>query len=223
VIYNPTNLNPSDWGTGLEGWDNIPLATSGFGFTDPAAPEDDTDAFEGYNNTGFNQSAGIGDICRYISAKRWVEGSWRMPTYTELNMLYDETNVSFADAAGGNFANVTATLNATPANYTYGTFNPLSGLFTGLGVTASIPDDEENMAIPPDGTVFLPAAGYRYPESSVDAGDVVSVGAYGYYWSSTPYEISVTSDNVAFGKGLGIYFPDTDRSYAFPMRCIRDY
>jgi hypothetical protein len=31
----------------------------------------------------YDAETGIGDICRYISAKGWVSGSWRMPTQTE--------------------------------------------------------------------------------------------------------------------------------------------
>ena len=58
----------------------------------PSATGEDVDAFEEYSgNTGFSESAGVGDICRYISSgpggKGWVEGKWRLPTNAELELL----------------------------------------------------------------------------------------------------------------------------------------
>jgi uncharacterized protein (TIGR02145 family) len=39
--------------------------------------------------SSYNAAAGTGDICRYITAKGWVSGRWRMPTTTELQNLYN--------------------------------------------------------------------------------------------------------------------------------------
>lgn len=222
VVYCPPGLNSSGWKGGLEGWDMIPYAHPNFGFTTTSQTGDDVDAFkEQPNNTGFNESAGIGDICRYISSgtggKGWVEGKWRLPTYAELKQLNDETG---ATARMGSFSNMMKILDANPGNYMNGSFNPESGWFLGANVTGATAT-ESNMATPPGGTVFLPAAGQRYPNGD---GNVVHTGAYGYYWSATPYTVnSRYTVNYLFIDKDGIVFYDADRSYAFPIRCIKDY
>lgn len=216
VVYNPAPgiHNPAGWGGGLAGWDKIPYAHTIFGFpASSASNPDNKDEFKTYNGgTGYNKNAGIGDICRYISANTgWVEGDWRMPTYDEVKMLLEETAAS---AKSGDFKDRTATLNASAASYMYGTFNPMSGWFAGAEVTAST----GNTAVPPQGTLYLPAAGHRYPNGD---GDVVQVGAYGFYWTSTPYD--TVTVNYPFLSKYGIEEYDADRSYAFPVRCIKDY
>ncbi len=216
VIYNPApgTHDPSGWGGGLAGWDKIPYAHTNFGFPESAATNsDDKDEFKTYNgSTGYNQNAGVGDICRYISANTgWVEGNWRLPTYAEIKMLLEETTVN---KGYGDFKNLTGTINENEARFKYGTFNPLSGWFAGAEVTAGT----NKTSVPPEGTLYLPAAGHRYPNGD---GDVVHVGAYGYYWTATPYDkITV---NYPFLSKYGIEEYDADRSYAFPVRCIRDY
>lgn len=223
VVYCPPGVNTSGWKNGLEGWDMIPYAHPNFGFTTTSRTGDDVDAFKDQpNNTGFDESAGIGDICRYISSgtggKGWVEGKWRLPTYAELKQLHDETATKTVHM--GNFLNMMKVLDANPGNYMNGSFNPESGWFLGANVTGATAT-ESNMATPPGGTVFLPAAGQRYPNGD---GNVVHTGAYGYYWSSTPYTVdSRYTVNYLFVDKDGIVFYDADRSYAFPIRCIKDY
>lgn len=217
VVYNPTSLSASGWGTGLAGWDNIPYAHTDFQYTGSSVGGDAYDDFATYESgAGFNKSKGIGDICRYISSEgngktKWVEGEWRLPTYAEIQMLYEESRIT---KNGGAFTNLTASLNAAASSYLSGFFNPASGWWIGAGVASSTTD----MAAPPDGTVFLPMAGHRYPNGE---GDVVHAGIYGYYWTATPY------DNITVNYPLlnrqGTEFYDADRSYAFPIRCIRNY
>lgn len=223
VVYTPAGLDPSSWGIGLAGWDRIPYAHPNFSFTTPSPSGDDADVFKEYSdNTGFNAGAGIGDICRYVSSgkdgKGWVEGKWRLPTYAELQLLYEETAVKTVKM--GDFGNKMSDLNTNPENHADGMFDPESGWFVGANVTASIPSPE-NRKTPPAGTVFLPAAGHRYPNGD---GNVVHVGAYGYYWSATPYTVnSEYTVNYLFIQKDGVVFYDADRSYAFPIRCIKDY
>ena len=223
VVYYPSGLNPSDWEGGLTGWDRIPYAHPNFSFTTPSLSGDDADAFKEYSgNTGFNEGAGVGDICRYISSgtggKGWVEGKWRMPTYAELKQLYDETGVKTAQI--GTFTDKVKVLDLNPDNYRNGTFNPESGQFLGVKVAASTPT-ESNMKPPPSGTVFLPVAGQRYPNGN---GNVYHAGAYGYYWSATPYTVNsrYTVNYLFLGEDEVIFY-DADRSYAFPVRCIKEY
>lgn len=218
IVYNPTGLDHSSWGGGMAGWDKIPYAHSIFGYTTPALSGDDMDAFKDYaNGTGFDMASGIGDICRLISSRGWVEGKWRLPTYAELDMLYNETPVKPGVPLGGTFTDMTSALNASPSGNMGGMFNPGSGVLLGVNATgASVPP--QYMATPPVGAVFIPAAGHRYPNGD---GDVVHVGAYGYNWSCTPYD-QVTV-NYLFQSKYGVDFYDADRSYAFPVRCIKDY
>ena len=74
------------------------------------------------------------------------------------------------------------------------------------------------MKTPPDGTLFLPVSGHRYPNGD---GAVVHIGAYGYYWSSTPTDDIAVYYPFLYRKRLE--FSDADRSYGYPIRCIRDY
>ena len=220
VVYAPSGLNPSDWKGGLGGWDKIPYGHPNFGFTSSSAADDSFKEF--FNNTGFDEATGIGDICRYISSgkdgKGWVEGKWRMPTSAELEALYNETGVKTANR--GSFKDVTLNLNANSGSYLNGSFDPESGWFLGANVSVST-STPANAGTPPAGTVFLPAAGHRYPNGD---GNVVQVGAYGYYWSATPYTInSRYTVNYLFMEKDGMLFYDADLSYAFPIRCIRDY
>ena len=94
----------------------------------------------------------------------------------------------------------------------------MSGLFAGGNVTVSTAADPDNRGVPPDGTLFLPVSGHRYPNGH---GSVVHIGAYGYYWSATPY--TTYSVDYLFLSNYGFDFYDADRSYGYPVRCIWDY
>ena len=135
-----------------------------------------------------------------------------MPTYKELLLLAEETPVQTAKI--GTFTNITASM--LESTHKYGKFNPQSGWFAGTSVNASTPSTA-NMQSPPEHVVFLPASGQRYPNGD---GSSVHVGAYGYYWSGTPY--TTYSVNYFFMSKYGMDSNDADRSYAFPVRCIRD-
>lgn len=218
-VYYPTGIFPGNWGGGLEGWDKIPYAHETFRFTTPPSVGDDTDAFEEYENyQGFNESEGIGDVCRYISEKDgWIEGKWRLPTYKELDLLYKESPTKPDLPYGGDFKNVTASLDPNNTDNRNGMYLAGSGLLVGLKATGSIVSSRD-MATPPEGTVFLPVSGHRYPNGD---GEVVHVGAYGYYWSATPNDDITINYPFLYLKKME--FTDADRSYAFPIRCIRDY
>ncbi|WP_295940341.1 hypothetical protein [uncultured Alistipes sp.] len=210
VSYCPDGFDPSGWGGGLEGWDKVPYAHTKFGFATPPVTGDDADAFTQYGNSaGYDESTAVGDVCRYISGKEgWIDGRWRLPTYAELDQLYKETGVK--TVSKGDFKNLTGSF----AGLSSGMSDPMSGWFLGARVTGSTSDS----ATPPAGTVFLPASGQRYPNGG---GNAVHIGAYAYYWSSTPY-LDYTV-NYLFQSKYGVEFYDADRSYAFPVRCIRDY
>jgi len=216
IVYNPNSITPEDSEDGLTRWDKIPYAHRIFNFDPPLSTEAGSDAFEDYNDIGFDEAQGIGDICRYISGKSWVEGKWRLPTYAEMEMLYQETPTS--GIPGGDFKNTTNELeNDQSAENQNGMFNPGSGWLIGLKANGSTVSNAE-MAVPPKGTIFLPASGHRYPNGN---GDIVHAGAYGYYWCATPMD-GITVNYMFLNKDAA-GFVDADRSYAFPVRCIRDY
>ncbi len=54
-------------------------------------------------------------------------------------------------------------------------------------------------------SIFLPAVGYRYGSS------LSSVGSYGYYWSSMPYE---SGSYLAYG----LYFDSGDHDVGWDVR-----
>lgn len=217
VVYNPTSFNPTGLTppsveNGLDGWDKVPYAHPNFQFMPGPVSGKDSDAFKEYSNqTGYDDLAGMGDICRYISDQPgWVEGKWRLPTGKELEMLYQETAGNSVSI--GDFTNLTETATSSDGKHLIA-----SGRFMGAKVTSATATTA-NRSKPPVGTIFLPASGHRYPNGY---GEVVHVNAYGYYWSSSPC------------KTYTVYYPllhetdtefsDADRSYAFPIRCIRDY
>lgn len=215
-VYNPTRLPLENWVGALQDWDQIPYAHQNFNFTSPING-DDLDAFKTYNNNiGFDIEKGIGDVCRYISSRpTWGGGhKWRMPTYYELQLLYNETLTKQQRIpCMGNFEDITNTYDPFDTGNKGGNYPHNSGVALGLNANSSTLINR-----PADGAVFLPASGLRYPDGS---GNTVHAGAYGYYWSSTPYD--AVTVNYLYLHQNGVQFYDADRSYAFPVRCIRDY
>ena len=68
---------------------------------------------------------------------------------------------------------------------------------------------------PNAGTIFLPAAGYRWYS------DLGSAGSYGVYWSSTINEIIQDYANFFDFESKGADTYNNDRSYGFPVRPVR--
>ena len=204
VVYNPTAATYSSHAevpffdvTGLGS------VTTYDAFTDPTT---------GYGSTGYSLTAGKGDICRYISDKKWVEGRWRIPTMDEYYTLCDET---YASTAGdpislGNFSGTRPGSGVSD----YGLYSFGCGVLMGEGVTSD--DSDSNMTSPGSTRVFLPAPGF------------INTGGYYYnffgtsaYWSSSTY-----GDDNAWSFNFDGYIRDSwneqERSYAQPIRCIRD-
>lgn len=209
VVHNPTSTTPSTWGGLLKGWDKVPYAHSNFYFTTPVA----ADPFKAYgSNSGFVETRGIGDICRYISAKGWVDGNWRMPSRTEYQKVHEEHSDRLSYGA---FTNVTGSIGYA-AN---GMAKVNSGWLIGEGVRR--PVSATDIESPPTGSIFLPASGYRYPEGD---GNAVLVGSYGYYWTTTLTDATdkLSAYTYWLNSKTSTDIADVDRSYAFPIRCIRD-
>ncbi|MBP9994497.1 MAG: DUF1566 domain-containing protein, partial [bacterium] len=83
------------------------------------------------------------------------------------------------------------------------------------GSTATASGVTTSSALADVGTVFLPAAGYRYG-TNVDL-----VGSSGYYWASTPYEdIEDVAYYMDFNSG-NVGTSNDGRSYGDAVRLVR--
>lgn len=194
VLYKPDEYATtiSDLWTSVPYADNTPYtATNTTQFSNNVQTDDD---FAGYNGgLGYNASKGVGDICRYISDKGWVEGNWRMPTSAEQEALLVASGVSNVNSNYwgipiGNFISVT------------------SYDKTGGSKILSYMQLSE---------LFFPAAGYRY-----GVGALTNVALSGFYWSGSSgtstdgYSINVLS--------LGAELIPTSRQSAVSVRCVRE-
>lgn len=138
VVFVPAEYTGSTaWAT----WYTIPFYETPYhGVDDEFITEYD----ESSPTPGYDAAAGIGDICRYISDKGWVQGRWRTPTAWEWMDLIE--NSVFVSATGT--WNQQTVIN-NPAG-TYGTGTIDSGWWLGSNVTTSI-------TAPPNTTIFTPA------------------------------------------------------------------
>ncbi len=174
-----------------------------------------------YYPSGYNLSAGTGDICRYMTYKGWVPPGtkWRIPTYDDFRQLYNEAAMINAQKnyVVGPWSNIKTTITGS------GEFQMPSGVYTGIGINSiswtpeSVGATIENT---PMGVIFLPANATRDY-----SGTLMGVGTDGYYYSSTPYyeyEGSPSRDarNMAI-RSTGSWESMTNRAYAYPIRCIR--
>jgi hypothetical protein len=156
------------------------------------------DDFATYNNnTGFNEGAGLGDICRYISSKGWVSGSWRMPTSAEQGVLLDRGIVEYGDM--GHYVNdhLVPSGSNSYGSHDYGYFQMGDNWFGyKLGSTA----------------LAFPAAG-----------NYSNIGRQFAYWSASSgirdsgYEMAFLIRDFGYGAQV-ITFP---RALDVSVRCIR--
>jgi hypothetical protein len=69
--------------------------------------------------------------------------------------------------------------------------------------------------LPTGETVYFPASGFRHDDNS----DLIGVGCYGYYWSSS----ASTGNAYSLFSSAGIMHPNfsSNRSSGFSVRCVR--
>ncbi|NDV84930.1 DUF4906 domain-containing protein [Bacteroides sp. 51] len=183
---------PDEYTTAISSWTTIPYVNETTApFNDNVQTNDD---FATYNsNTGYNASTGKGDICRYISAKGWVEGSWRLPTAAEQQALMEASGKS----------SVNAKFSGTPN----GTFVELTASNTnGLDQIPSYIQLLDQR---------FPAPGYRG-----DYGGLGGAGGRGYFWSGSSFSttdgfnVNVTSN--------GAIQASVNRQSGYVVRCVRE-
>jgi hypothetical protein len=159
-----------------------------------------------------------GDICQYLSTKtRVVEGDWRLPTSAEFGTVNTTTWAA---------SNPTTTPNAdgwikgidpwpsenTAAGYADGTADLLDDTAGKNGGNAIYGSAINNQL----GVVF-PSSGYR----NYDGGPLYHVGLSGYLWSGST-NVSTYGYRLYFNGGNVYPSYATDRSFAFPVRCVRN-
>lgn len=198
-------------GTGADAWRTIPFMFAGSDYEPPFNNGDeDEDDFLTYNGgRGYDVKIGKGDICRYISDKKWVEGRWRLPTAQEQIFL---TNEYSSVTNGGSFEDIGSVPDENKNAYGY--YHPLSGRWFGIGMTGKSSDSETT---PSDGVVYFPASGRR----DYNYGIANYTGCYGNCWSGSSYNYSIAS-----AWSLQIQKTNSGRSgdytwTGFPVRCIR--
>ncbi|NDV84961.1 BACON domain-containing protein, partial [Bacteroides sp. 51] len=164
---------PAEYTNTISSWTTIPYVYETTApFNDNVQTDDDFATYN--NNTGYNASTGKGDICRYISAKGWAEGSWRLPTAAEQLALMEASgkNTSYYGSPNGNFAVQTA--------------SNVNGL-------DQIPSYVQLL------DPRFPASGFRDTN-----GDLSATGNTGYFWSCssslTPYVWSMPVASSGAGQ-----------------------
>jgi hypothetical protein len=109
----------------------------------------------GYMRAAYDVSAGVGDVCAFISDKGWVKGRWRLPTMKEMCYVF------MGDEEKDNYSILSADIPTPTAND--GTNRIGSGQFRGTTTTNA---DYLTGKMPPH-VVFFPASGYMYISSSL--------------------------------------------------------
>lgn len=227
VIYNTGQILFSPNGTNNYTWVNIPYVdetTGKFATYDQA--EDDFYNYNDGSNTGgpgYSSNSDKGDICRYISARGWVEGNWRLPTQAEYNALIAEIGgTEGAISNGGNFVDIPAGTPDESNKYgstRYGFWQPVAGRWLGEG---AVKDKTRGVAaelVPGGSSVYFAVGGFR----NSDDGNLARIGLSSSLWSaSSAYASSGTSANYTNINATAASRSASARSYGMPVRCIRD-
>jgi hypothetical protein len=198
-IYDPRN-KPTAY------YDAIPFGSTAAS----ASPAEDNLKTIGTN--GVDETAAKGDICRLISAKGWVTGSWRMPTHQEVLDLYTES----PDAIGVQYGTWTSVGLFTPAgnsefgDYAHGFYPLQGGRMLSTGATAG--DDITN----PSAGVFMPASSRRS-----NTGVTTAVGTSIYMWTSTAGTVANNGTHYYINANR-TSVGNTNGEYANTIRCVRD-
>lgn len=207
--YDPSFIVFSPTGTNNYAFNSIPFLGSETAapFANNVVTEDDFATYNG--NTGFNESAGKGDVCRYISSKGWVTGSWRMPTASEITELIAAGKAMWPAPAGQMYTFQNQNVPNTGDN-PYGRMQMTWGTFFGDGVNVN--DDKTNPAV----GVGLPACGYR-----ASYGDQTSSGNYGCYWSSSSQSSTNAHQLDVSSGGGGGAMTWSSPACGMSVRCVR--
>ncbi len=227
IVYDPTGTYDyvyKDVNTTVPFINN----NSGAPFNNADKTEDDFATFNG--NTGFDEAAGTGDICRFIASKGWIDGTgWRMPTVAE----FEELKALSAPVVYGGTPVWTPGNPMIPGDGTWKTtWTYLTNQTTPAGnsdkgdnafgfyqfdnawIIGKDAAAEDDLANPANGVV-LPASGYR----DYFTPRATAMGSKGYNWTSSSY--SGTKASNIYGDGSGIAAGNNSPMNANSIRCVR--
>lgn len=193
VLYNPNPYSEVDNPTGVNAstYNNIPHYNER-----TSAPFSDIMKYEFAdfgNGKNYDESKGIGDICRFISDKDWVEGDWRLPTAQEYMDLYGKPYTRV-----GSFSSV-GVGNVSP--------NGTTGLTSACIFGTNVTDATTEIVNPENDAIVLPATGTKSGSSILyinNSGYYLTSTLYDYYGSSyyfADFYFSKNSMNIAYGIG----------------------
>lgn len=131
-----------------------------------------------YGEKGYDETIGKGDICRYISSKGWVKGSWRMLRNHEVVVLSDEQkdNVRYGYSNGAHFVNSKA---KTDGDNKYGFYPIPNGWMMGAGANRT----DDDITAPRYASVFFPASGC-WGGGTYTEFEFFNPGIEGQYWKT---------------------------------------
>jgi hypothetical protein len=154
----------------------------------------------------YNALAATGDICRYVSAKGWVQGKWRMPTQAEALKSIDCGYKIY-----GSFE-----LDFTWPE-TDGTHLSPGGIF--LGTT----DDDPSYLTGdmPIGAMFLPTGG-AITGNGTAAGTAVNVGTLARFWTTTMSDETYAYNLISSSTAPHVTADGALKTDGREVRCIRD-
>lgn len=227
VIYNTGQILFSPNGTNNYTWVNIPYVDETIGkFATYDQAEDDFYNYNDGSNTGgpgYSSNSDKGDICRYISARGWVEGNWRLPTQAEYNALIAEIGgTEGAISNGGNFVDIPTGTPDESNKYgstRYGFWQPVAGRWLGEGAVKDKTRGAAAELVPGGSSVYFAVGGFR----NSDDGNLARIGLSSSLWSaSSAYASSGTSANYTNINATAATRSASARSYGMPVRCIRD-
>lgn len=234
VVFKPENLSVT--------WDEssfsaIPYIDEFAGTNGSSMDEDALLTYYdmGSSTPGYDEAAGKGDVCRYISDKGWVDGRWRTPTIREYYYLLTNDNAGETPAAEPDVTKNKGlyTMNVLDPqtvddSYPLSRYPVNDGWWLGHNVVSDAIKTERNKTNPPTGTRFLPFSGGVVSKGLDDK--IIYAGGYiGYGWG-TEYSVSQqtlnTSRVIDMHKDEIILHTGTntaDGSSVQVVRCIRDY
>ena len=176
-----------------------------------------TDAVEILIDSGpvsLEEAQSENNMIRYYTTSHKINYDWLYPQDDMLWNLGTESNpikTEYDPCPNGWRVPTYQELKELKSNFSSWTTNELgqSGLwFSGTSAYFS--------AVP---SIFLSAAGYRYPCAGINAGKASLRGLSGYYWSSDPS--STFAADLTFGTTTANMYGNY-RSYGYSVRCVRD-
>lgn len=227
ILFSASDMTYNSWGS-------IPHVGETDGKFGPIYSRE-RDSFENYNDgsnilgPGYSSTSDRGDICRYISARGWVEGNWRLPTQQEYDELIAEIGGGEGSVSNGKYP-ISDPFMVTPnESNSYGSsyngfWQPEPGRWLGEGATRDGVRGAAAELIPGGSSVYFPAGGFRIFDPNNNQARLSRVGFSSHYWSgsSASGESGQDAYIINVNKDWAVRSIASRDDYALSVRCIRD-